>query len=275
MKKDFQIKQKSNSKTNEKKLIREDYNASFSTKSLLESDKRTGEKRWHLEGIGAQANIKNGNGRVYPSEILDPAFEKYQYVIENKLPGCIGEMSHPSGNGERSDSDINFDWASHMITKVWKEKASDDNFLTKSKILKNPIGLNYIVPLLEEGITLAFSTRGFGESMFSESEEAEIVQNYELLTIDIVATPSAPDAYQKGMLETAKKFKSIMTESQKQKIINPKAKKVSLYYETLELFQKLGKEDVFIETMEEYAWDYSSFYKDFSSLSTMLIKGAK
>lgn len=269
MVKTFNTTKKSNTK--ELKLIKENYSEGFSAKGFKESE-ANGEKRWNLGGIGAQSNLKNGNGRIYPDKILTPAFEEYRTIIEQKMPGCLGEMSHPSGQDpNRSDSDINFDWVSHMIVEVKLDPTNRNNWLTKSKVLKNPIGLNYIVPILEEGVTLAFSTRGFGESMFSESEGAEIVTNYKLLTIDLVSRPSAPEAYQKGIYEGAKKFATIMKESKS----NPKsveARQVKSYYDTLELFKELGEEKNFVTIMEAYSWDYVSFYKDFSNLTIKLLK---
>jgi hypothetical protein len=260
----------------EKKPIIESYTSAFNAKSLKEKDESNTEKRWFLKGIAAQADIKNGNGRIYPEKILKPAIDQYQYYIENKLPQCMGELAHPSGsNPDRSDSDINFDWVSHMIVELKADPNNSSNYITKSKILKNPIGLNYIVPILEEGITLAFSTRGFGESQLSESEGAEIVSDYQLLTIDLVARPSAPDAYQKGMFEATQKFKKIITESKSGAPKTRAAQETKNYYETLNIFKGLGKENIFVETMEAYNWIYNDFYMDMIKLENMIINGIK
>lgn len=274
--KDVNLNRKSNQKP-EKKIITENYCESFNTKALKEKENGDTEKRWYLTGISAQADKKNGNGRIYPLNVLKPAVDKYQYFIENKLPQCLGEMGHPSGTRpDRPDSDINFDYVSHMIVEMKQDENDKSNYVSKSKILKNPIGLNYIIPLLDEGITLAFSTRGFGESQMSESEGAEIVSDYELLTTDLVARPSAPDAYQKGIRETTIKFGKILTEAKNTSIPKSKAAiETKYYYETLELFKSLGKEDLFVETMEEYKWMYEHFYHDMSVMSTAIIKGSK
>jgi hypothetical protein len=234
------------------------------------SDTNNGQKSWYIEGIAAQANVRNGNGRIYPHKVLREAVGKYKNnFIDKKI--SLGELGHPDGK-TRPDDQINYDYVSHLILSL-EEKGND--YHSKSKILRNPIGLNFVIPLLEENIPVAFSTRGFGESQFSQAENSEIITEYELLTVDIVHIPSAPGAVQTGMMEQANKYSKLLTEAKTMdlKVMSEKAKEIKLYDESYKFFCELNEEEKFFSIMDSYNYNYEAFYKDLFTLQNLLIQG--
>jgi len=148
-------------------------------------------KNYFIEGIFLQAELKNRNGRMYPREMLDREIQRYtkEYVEKNR---AFGELGHPEG------PTINLDRVSHMITEL---KADGNNFVGKAKIMNTPMG-NIVKSLIDEGARLGVSSRGMG-SIKSEGMDIEIVQDdfYLATAADIVADPSAPDAFVNGIME--------------------------------------------------------------------------
>ncbi len=126
--------------------------------------------------------MKNGNGRIYPCDVLRKEVQNYQNVIKDNR--ALGELDHPD------DSVINLRNVSHVITDMWWE---GKDVMGKIKILDTPSG-NILKGLVESGIKLGISSRGLGS--VKESREGTIVQeDFELICFDIVSEPSTPDAY--------------------------------------------------------------------------------
>lgn len=149
-----------------------------------------GEKEFFIEGIFMQANQKNRNGRMYPTDILEKEVERYnqEYVEKNR---AFGELGHPQG------PTINLERVSHMIKSLTKE---GDNFMGKAKIMDSPYG-NIVKNLIKEGASLGVSSRGMG-SLKSKNGVNEVQSDFYLATAaDIVADPSAPDAFVEGIME--------------------------------------------------------------------------
>lgn len=170
------------------KLITE-INDNIKVKVLSESV--TGKKNYFLEGVFLQSNIKNRNGRIYPKEILKREVDRYikEYVATNR---ALGELNHPDS------PTINLDKVSHLITSL---KEDGDNFIGKAKLLDTPNG-NIAKALIDSGVQLGVSSRGMG-SLRNDGYDTDIVQDdYYLATAaDIVADPSAPDAFVNGIME--------------------------------------------------------------------------
>ena len=137
-----------------------------------------------------QGNIKNRNGRIYPMEVLQKEVARYNAdYIDRKR--SLGELGHPAG------PTINLDRVSHMITELYQE---GDNFMGKAKILDTPMG-NIVKNLMNEGATIGVSSRGMG-SLKQRNGVAEVQNDFYLATAaDIVADPSAPDAFVEGIME--------------------------------------------------------------------------
>lgn len=154
-----------------------------------ENDK--GEKSHYIKGIFMQGNLKNRNGRMYPMEVLKKEVARYQTEnIDRKR--AFGELGHPSG------PTINLDRVSHMITEL---KAEGTNFVGKAKIMDTPMG-NIVKNLMNEGATIGVSSRGMGSLKPNKEGTAEVQNDFYLATAaDIVADPSAPDAFVEGIME--------------------------------------------------------------------------
>jgi len=153
-----------------------------------------GVKDYYITGIFMQSGIKNKNGRVYPPEVLVREMNRYtQDQIANKR--SVGELNHPSG------PQINLDKVSHMITSLWVE---GQNIYGKAKILNTPQG-QIVKTLIDEGVQLGVSTRGFGT--VKEVSGTKVVQNdFRLATIDIVQDPSCQSAYVSTLMESKEFF---------------------------------------------------------------------
>ena len=158
---------------------------------LIEEDKETGQKNYNLEGVFLQADIKNRNGRIYPVEILDK--EVKRYVKENvKKNRAYGELGHPDS------PTINLDRVSHMIKDL---KLEGKNFVGKAKIMDTPYG-KIVKSLIDEGASLGVSSRGMGSLKTTKDGTSEVQKDFMLATAaDIVADPSAPDAFVRGVME--------------------------------------------------------------------------
>lgn len=152
---------------------------------------RSPEKGYFIEGIFLQAAIKNRNGRIYPMEVMEPEVNRYvkEYVVHNR---AFGELNHPD------NPSINLDRASHMIKDLRKEGT---NFIGKAKIMETPMG-KIVKALMDEEAKLGVSSRGMG-SLSEEADGTQVVQDdFQLNTAaDIVADPSAPQAFVRGVME--------------------------------------------------------------------------
>jgi len=170
------------------KLIKEHTEA---VNYLIEEDKETGKKNYNIEGVFLQADIKNRNGRLYPTEILDK--EVKRYMKENvKKNRAYGELGHPDS------PTINLDRVSHMIKDL---KLEDKNFIGKAKIMDTPYG-KIVKSLIDEGASLGVSSRGMGSLKTTKDGTSEVQKDFMLATAaDIVADPSAPDAFVRGVME--------------------------------------------------------------------------
>lgn len=150
---------------------------------IVEGD--DGAKNMFMEGIFVQGNVKNANQRVYPVNEIANAVESVQKKIDEGFP-VLGECDHPP------ELTVNVDRVSHIIESMWMD---GPNGYGKLKIVPTPMG-NIIRTLIESGATLGVSSRGSGE--VGPSGE---VKNFEIVTVDIVAQPSAPEAYPKAIYE--------------------------------------------------------------------------
>ena len=154
------------------------------------TEEKNGKKLLHIEGVFLQGAIKNRNGRMYPFEVLDREVERYneEYVRTKR---ALGELGHPDG------PTINLDRVSHRITSL---RSEGNNFIGKAQILDTPMG-NIAKNLLGEGVQLGVSSRGMGS--IEKREDCNVVRDDFMLTTaaDIVADPSAPDAFVNGIME--------------------------------------------------------------------------
>lgn len=149
-------------------------------KIVLERDEGSdGKKSLHLNGICIQGDIRNANQRVYSSEEIGRAVKTLNEQISGGY-SVLGEVDHPQ------DLKINLDRVSHMITKMWMD---GPNGYGKLKLLPTPMG-NLVQTMLESGVKLGVSSRGSGEV-----DSGGKVQGFEIITVDVVAQPSAPGAY--------------------------------------------------------------------------------
>ena len=146
---------------------------------VLESDDKEG-KNLYLKGIAIQGGIRNQNQRVYPVREIETAVKTLNDQIQNGY-SVLGEVDHPD------DLKVNLDRVSHMITQMWME---GPNGYGKMKILPTPMG-NLIRTMLESGVKLGVSSRGSG----NVDEMSGKVSDFEIITVDVVAQPSAPGAY--------------------------------------------------------------------------------
>jgi hypothetical protein len=190
------------------KLIKEEV---VEVKYLVEINEQTNAKEFFLEGIFMQAEKQNRNGRVYPRDILGKEADRYnrEYITKNR---AFGELGHPDS------PTINLDRVSHMITKLYPD---GDNFMGKAKILDTPNG-KIVKSLLDGGATLGVSTRGVGS--LKPANGFQLVQpDFRLATAaDIVADPSAPDAFVRGIMENCE---WILTDTGWQQVDFDRAKK--------------------------------------------------
>ena len=156
----------------------------------ITEEKENGKKDYKIKGIFMQADIKNRNGRVYPMEILQKEVKRYnkQYINEKR---AFGELGHPDG------PTVNLERASHMITGLYPD---GKNFIGEAKILSTPMG-NIVKNLMDEGAKLGVSSRGMG-SLVQKNGANYVKDDFYLATAaDIVADPSAPNAFVQGIME--------------------------------------------------------------------------
>ena len=156
----------------------------------ITEEKDNGEKTYKIKGVFMQSEVKNRNGRVYPFPVIQKEVNRYNkdYVNENR---AFGELGHPDG------PTVNLERASHMITSL---KPEGKNFIGEAKILKTPMG-RIVENLMDAGGKLGVSSRGMGS--LEQKNGANYVKNdfYLATAADIVADPSAPNAFVQGIME--------------------------------------------------------------------------
>ena len=154
-------------------------------------EETNGKKSMYIEGVFLQGNLRNRNGRMYPMETLRREVQRY---TENHITAgrALGELGHPDG------PTVNLDRVSHKIVSL---KENGNNFIGKAKILSTPMG-KIAEALINEGVKLGVSSRGIG-SLKSTREGVNVVGDDFMLSTaaDIVADPSAPDAFVEGIME--------------------------------------------------------------------------
>ena len=157
---------------------------------FIKEEKDNGKKDYKVKGIFMQADIKNRNGRVYPMEVLNKEVRRYnkEYINEKR---AFGELGHPDG------PTVNLERASHMITRLYPD---GKNFIGEAKIMSTPMG-EIVKTLMDEGAKLGVSSRGMGS--LDQKNGANYVRDdfYLATAADIVADPSAPNAFVEGIME--------------------------------------------------------------------------
>ena len=170
------------------KLIKEVYD----TTNIIVEEKLGKGKQYFIEGVFLQSEVQNRNGRMYPESVMDQEVSRYvkNYVDQNRAYGELGHPDSPS---------INLDRVSHLITSLRKEGT---NYVGKAKILDTPMG-KIAKGLLDGGANLGVSSRALG-SLKMNKEGVQVVQDDFMLSTaaDIVADPSAPDAFVRGIMES-------------------------------------------------------------------------
>lgn len=170
------------------KLIRE----VTETTSFIVEEKPGNGKQYFIEGVFLQSELKNRNGRMYPEHVMDKEVGRYmESLVKNNR--AYGELGHPD------NPSINLDRVSHLIVDLRKEGT---NYIGKAKILETPMG-NIARGLLDGGANLGVSSRALG-SLQMNKEGIQVVQDDFMLSTaaDIVADPSAPDAFVRGIMES-------------------------------------------------------------------------
>ena len=154
-------------------------------------ENRNGKKSMYIEGVFLQGDIQNRNGRMYPMDTLRKEVHRYNesFVTSGR---AVGELGHPEG------PTVNLDRVSHKIVSL---KESGSNFVGKAKILNTPMGV-IAQNLIDEGVKLGVSSRGLGTLAVNEEGVKIVSDDFTLATAaDIVADPSAPDAFVSGIME--------------------------------------------------------------------------
>ena len=167
------------------KLIREEINDATYLVEEVE-----GKKNYSIKGILLQGDIKNCNGRIYPANVLQKEVTRYNKEFINKNR-AFGELGHPEG------PTVNLERVSHMIKKLYPE---GKNYIGEAKIMDTPYG-KIVKSLIDEGAKLGVSSRGMG-SLVQKNGQNFVGEDFYLATAaDIVADPSAPDAFVEGIME--------------------------------------------------------------------------
>ena len=196
----------------------------------ITEEKTGGGKNVFIEGIFMQSDKENRNGRVYPFSIMEKEILRYQELIEQKR--SLGELGHPDTPA------INLNQVSHLITGL---RFEGNDVIGKAKILDTPMG-KIAKNFIEEGVRLGLSSRGLGSLKETTNGVMEVQDDFHLATVDIVADPSAPDAFVQGIYESAEWicengiWKSIQIE-QAQKTLK-KASKGELENVKLQMFEQ-------------------------------------
>lgn len=158
----------------------------------------TAKKAYYLEGIYMQGNLKNRNGRIYPTSILENEMNRYNrdFVSTNR---ALGELGHPAG------PQINADKVSHLIVSMHKE---GNDFIGKARILSTPMG-DIVKTFIEEGVKIGVSTRGLGSVKSTNEGIMEVQNDFHLATVDIVMDPSGPNCFVNGIMENTEYYYDI------------------------------------------------------------------
>jgi len=188
-------------------------------------------KEQYIKGIFMQSDIKNQNGRVYPHAVLQKEVKNFntKYVNEGR---ALGELGHPMGPV------INLDRVSHVIKELIED---GKNFVGKAKVMDTPNG-KIVKNFISEGVKLGVSSRGMGSLKANKKGVNEVQGDFVLSTVDIVADPSAPDAFVNGIMEGKEwvwengVIKEQDIDAMKKTIMNAKMKE--LEQKKLEVFQK-------------------------------------
>jgi len=147
-----------------------------------------------LSGVMQRADTVNGNGRVYPHNVLMKEMKNYQKLVKENR--ALGELDHPE------DSVINLKNASHMITEVWWD---NKNVMGKAKVLDTPSG-KILRSLVDSGVTLGISSRGMG-SVTESNGQTTVEEDFQLICFDFVSEPSTPGAF---MMKEAKDYNNVV-----------------------------------------------------------------
>ena len=155
----------------------------------IQEDSGNGGKDYYIEGVFLQSEVKNRNGRVYPTPTLIKECRRYikEYVDKGR---ALGELNHPTG------PTVNLDRVSHMVKSL---NESGRDVVGRAKVLGTPMG-NIVKNLINEGAKLGVSSRGMG-SLSAKNGYQEVQEDFMLAAIDIVADPSAPNAFVNGIME--------------------------------------------------------------------------
>ena len=211
------------------KLISEEaINVEFLTEAT-----KSGGKNYFIEGIFMQANKKNRNGRVYPTEILQKEAKRYTTEFIKKKR-AFGELGHPDG------PTVNLERVSHMIEEL---EEVGQNFMGRAKILDTPYG-KIVKNLIDEGAQLGVSSRGMGSLKPGRNGISEVQDDFYLATAaDIVADPSAPDAFVHGIMEGKEWIwdNGLLKETQIQK-----------YKDKIEKSSRKDRENVLVEAFKDF-----------------------
>ena len=211
------------------KLISEEaINVEFLTETT-----KSGDKKYFIEGIFMQANKKNRNGRVYPTEILQKEAKRYTTEFIKKKR-AFGELGHPDG------PTVNLERVSHMIEEL---EEVGQNFMGRAKILDTPYG-KIVKNLIDEGAQLGVSSRGMGSLKPGRNGISEVQDDFYLATAaDIVADPSAPDAFVHGIMEGKEWVwdNGLLKETQIQE-----------YKDKIEKSSRKGRENVLVEAFRDF-----------------------
>lgn len=166
--------------------------------SVLTEANENGKKGYFIEGIFMQGDLKNRNGRIYPSAILEKEMSRYKKdFISTKR--ALGELGHPNG------PQINGDRVSHLIVEM---KQEGSNFVGKAKILSTPMG-EIVKTFIDEGVKIGVSTRGLGSVKQTNEGIMEVQNDFHLATVDIVTDPSGPNCFVNGIMENTEYYYDI------------------------------------------------------------------
>ena len=158
--------------------------------NLITEKNANGQKDTFIEGVFLQTNLKNRNGRIYPMNIMEKEVNRYnkEFIKKNR---AYGELGHPDG------PTVNLDKVSHMVTKL---EADGKNFIGEAKVMSTPMG-KIVQNIMDDGGKLAVSSRGMG-SLTKKNGANYVNDDFYLATAaDIVADPSAPNAFVQGIME--------------------------------------------------------------------------
>lgn len=179
---------------------------------LSESLDSNGLKSMYMNGIFVQGGVKNHNGRNYPVHEIRSAVDQVTSIL-NSGESILGEADHPS------ELNINLDRVSHMITSMWMD---GNNGMGKLKILPTPMG-NIIRTLIDSGVKLGVSSRGSGNVDYNGN-----VSDFNIVTVDIVAKPSAPNAYPRVVFESLNSKRGAIIESLSRDMVYDKGAQTEL-----------------------------------------------